>query len=396
MRPLGDKVAQLPVHNFSHGLLNPGLGYLLSCLGSFIGLRCLTRARAYTGWTRAIWLLLASVAIGATGIWLMHFIAMLGFSIPGQEILYNVPITLVSLLVAVLVVALGLFIVGYGGGGLRPVLAGGVIIGIGVAVMYYVGMSAISMQGTVRYNPGLVAISVLIAIVAGTAALLAGLYVSGTWASVGVSLIMGVAVTGMHYTGMAAMHVFAGGGTAIAGSSAGSFLFPLLLGAVVLTFLLAMIIAMSPNEEEIRADQSLSERLRPVAVLNDEEEEGKQRPWGHVSAAQAEANRAWAHLAEEVDASRAWADAGSLGVNGSAWANAESAGANTGSAANGPTANTNAPTGDLNGTAGKTSGAQLDPSRNLGNGGTGSHHGLPTRRAQPRPAGTVEALNLPD
>jgi NO-binding membrane sensor protein with MHYT domain len=323
-------VVQLPVHNFSHGLLNPGLGYLLSCLGSFIGLRCLTRARAYTGWTRAVWLLLASVAIGATGIWLMHFIAMLGFSIPGQQILYNVPITLVSLLVAVVVVIIGLFIVGYGGGGLRPVLAGGVVIGIGVAVMFYVGMSAISMQGTLRYNLGLVAVSVLIAIVAGTAALLAGLYVSGIWSSVGVSLIMGVAVTGMHYTGMAAMGVYASGRPAISGSSAGSFLFPLLLGAVVLTFLMALIIALSPNEEEIRADQSLTERLRPVAVLPDEgEEEGRNRAWAHVSAAQVEANRAWAHLAEEVDASRARTDVSgaevnggsSLGVNGSScWA----------------------------------------------------------------------------
>jgi NO-binding membrane sensor protein with MHYT domain len=377
---LGGKVVQLPVHNFSHGLLNPCLGYLLSCLGSFIGLRCLTRARAYTGWTRAVWLLLASVAIGATGIWLMHFIAMLGFSIPGQQILYDVPITLVSLLVAVAVVIIGLFIVGYGGGGLWPVLAGGVVIGIGVAIMFYVGMSAISMEGTVRYNLGLVAVSVLIAIVAGTAALLAGLYVSGTWASVGVSLIMGVAVTGMHYTGMAAMHVYASGRTAISGSSAGSFLVPLLVGAVVLTFLLALIIAMSPNEEEIRADQSLSERLRPVAVLSDEEEEeGKNRAWTRVSPAQVEANRAWAHLAEEVDASRARADVsgaevnggGSLGVNGSAWANASSAGANDGSAW-------------ANGAAGNS------------NGGTGSHHDSRAHRAQPRPAGTVEALNLPD
>jgi NO-binding membrane sensor protein with MHYT domain len=373
-------VVQLPVHNFSHGLLNPGLGYLLSCLGSFIGLRCLTRARAYTGGTRAIWLLLASVAIGATGIWLMHFIAMLGFSIPGQQILYNVPITLVSLLVAVVVVVIGLFIVGYGGGGLRPVLAGGVVIGIGVAIMFYVGMTAISMQGTIRYNLELVAVSVLIAIVAGTAALLAGLYVSGTWPSVGVSLIMGVAVTGMHYTGMAAMHVYASGRTAISGSSAGSFLFPLLLGAVVLTFLLALIIAMSPNEEEIRADQSLSERLRPVPVHSDEdegEEESKNRAWAHVSAAQVEANRAWAHLAEEVDASRAdisgaEANGGSsLGVNGNAWANTGSAGTNGGS-------------------------AELDPSRTRDIGGAGSHNDPRAHRPQPRPAGTVEALNLPD
>ncbi len=256
----------MQVHNFSHGILNPGLGYLISCLGSFLGLRCLTRARAYAGWTRAIWLLIASVAIGATGIWLMHFVAMVGFAVPGQQITYNVPTTLISLLVAVIVVAMGLFIVGYGGGGLRPVLAGGVFIGIGVAIMHYVGMSAISMQGTVRYNMLLVAASVLIAIVAGTAALLAGLHVTGIWPSLGVSLVMGVAVTGMHYTGMAATHVYGQrSGMNMPGESAASFLFPLLLGASVLTFLISLIIAMSPNEDEIRADANLSERLRVAA-----------------------------------------------------------------------------------------------------------------------------------
>ncbi len=259
-------MSQVQVYNFSHGILNPGLGYLISCLGSFLGLRRLTRARAYTGWTRGIWLLIAAVAIGATGIWLMHFVAMVGFAVPGEQILYNVPTTLISLLVAVIVVAVGLFIVGYGGGGLRPVLAGGVIVGIGVAIMHYVGMSAMSMQGTVRYNMLLVAVSVLIAIVAGTAALLAGLHVSGVWPSLGISLVMGVAVTGMHYTGMAAMHVYVrGSGMNMSGESAASFLFPLLLGASVLTFLISLIIAMSPNEEEIRADASLSERLGSAA-----------------------------------------------------------------------------------------------------------------------------------
>jgi NO-binding membrane sensor protein with MHYT domain len=150
------------------------------------------------------------VAVGATGIWVMPFVAMLGFTIPGQQIMYNVPMTLISLLVAVIVVATGLFIVGYGGG-LLPVLVGGMIIGVGVATMHYLGMSAMSMQDTVGYNMGLVGVSVLIAIVAGTAALVAGLRVRGVWSSLGVSLIMGVAVTGMHYTGMAAMHVCAGG-----------------------------------------------------------------------------------------------------------------------------------------------------------------------------------------
>ena len=136
------------VHNFSYGLVNPVLGYAMSCLGAFLGLRCVTRARAYTGAARARWLILAAVALGAGSIWAMHFIAMLGYTIPGQTILYNVPVTIVSMLIAIVVVGIGLFIVSYGNGGWRPLLIGGVIVGIGVATMHYLGMQAMSMPDT--------------------------------------------------------------------------------------------------------------------------------------------------------------------------------------------------------------------------------------------------------
>jgi len=260
-------VTQLQVNQFSHGLLNPGLGWLLSCLGSFIGLRCLTRARAYTGRAWPSWLLIASVAVGGTGIWAMHFVAMLGYTIPGQEILYNVPMTVISLVAAISVVAVGLFIVGFGGGGPGPVLAGGVIMGVGVAAMHYFGMAAVSLHGTMQYDLGLVGISVLIAIVTCAAALTAGLRVRGLGSTLGVSMIMGVAVTGMHYTGMDAMQVYAGGGMARSGEPSSSLLLPLLLGASVVTFLLMLIIAVSPNEDEIRADASLSRRVRAGGSL---------------------------------------------------------------------------------------------------------------------------------
>ena len=108
----GEPHVTVTVHNFSYGLLNPLLGYVMSCLGAFLGLRCVTRARAYTGAARARWLILAAVALGAAGIWAMHFIAMLGFTIPGQTILYNVPLTIVSMLIAIVVVGIGLFKIG--------------------------------------------------------------------------------------------------------------------------------------------------------------------------------------------------------------------------------------------------------------------------------------------
>jgi NO-binding membrane sensor protein with MHYT domain len=130
----GDGV--VTVHNFSNGILNPALAYSVSCLGAFLGLRCVTRARALDGVRRALWLALAAVAVGATGIWAMHFIAMLGFTIQGQQLMYNVPVAIASMLLAILVVGVGLFIVGHGNGGWPRIASGGVIIGFGVAAMH--------------------------------------------------------------------------------------------------------------------------------------------------------------------------------------------------------------------------------------------------------------------
>src|ERR1700685_762528 len=110
------------VNNFTNGALNPLLAYLLSAMGCFVGLRCTTRARAYRGAARARWLTLAAFAIATTGIWVMHFIAMLGFAIPGQSIRYNVPLTIASMLIAVVVVGIGTFIVGDGRRGPLPLL----------------------------------------------------------------------------------------------------------------------------------------------------------------------------------------------------------------------------------------------------------------------------------
>src|SRR6202034_4157554 len=149
------------VHNFSYGLLNPALGYVMSCVGSFLGLRCVTLALAYDGYARARWLSLAAVSIGATGIWAMHFIAMLGFTIPGQQIGYNVPLTVASMLVAVALVGAGLFIVGFGDGSGSRVVAGGVVVGVGAAAMHYLGMTAMTMTDSMSYNLPLLALSVL-------------------------------------------------------------------------------------------------------------------------------------------------------------------------------------------------------------------------------------------
>jgi NO-binding membrane sensor protein with MHYT domain len=256
------------VHNFSYGALNPVLAYLTSCLGCFLGLRCATRGNASQGKARARWLILATVAIATTGVWVMHFIAMLGFTIPGQAITYSVPVTLLSMLIAVVVVGAGLFIVGFSRQGAWPLLLGGLVIGLGVASMHYVGMAAIRAPDTLTYNPVLVALSVVIAVIAGTAALWAALRLDSAWSAFGASLIMGVAVSGMHYTGMAALRVYAAPGTpssAQGGVSAEAFLLPLLMGISSVAFILTIVISLAPTAAEMVEEAGLMARIgRPA------------------------------------------------------------------------------------------------------------------------------------
>ncbi|XVQ11734.1 MHYT domain-containing protein [Spirillospora sp. CA-255316] len=240
------------VHHFTYGPFTPVAAYLMSFIGSLLGLQCTARARAAESRSRASWLALAALAIGGTGIWVMHFIAMLGFTVADTEIRYNVGLTLLSALIAIVVVGVGVFMVGFGGPAARVVLPAGLVTGLGVASMHYTGMWAMDMHGEISYNPGLVLLSVLIAVVAATAALWFTLRVRGHSATAGAALIMGVAVTGMHYTGMAAMRVraFPGEGEP-SGAEAADFLTPLLIGVSMVAVALLVIVSVFPGEEEM-------------------------------------------------------------------------------------------------------------------------------------------------
>lgn len=241
----------MQVHHFSHGLLNPLLAYTVSVLGCALGLRCTVRAQWSDGTRRGVWLLGGAVAIGGTGIWVMHFIAMLGFSVTGTPIRYNIPYTLLSLLMAIAIVAAGLFIVGFRGTGTVPLLLGGTVTGLGVATMHYLGMAALHLDGRLGYSAGIVALSVLIAVTAATAALWAALRIQGGWAGAGAALVMGVAVCSMHYTGMAAVHVTAtttaAGQDTLPGAALLTFIVPLMTAIVLAAFVLLGAILFDPR-----------------------------------------------------------------------------------------------------------------------------------------------------
>jgi Bacterial signalling protein N terminal repeat len=132
------------------------------------------------------------------------------------------------------------------------------------------------MPDGMHYNMSLFILSVVIAIVAGTAALWAGTRVKGIGATIAASLIMGVAVSGMHYTGMAAMNVTHASMGPMSGSTASSFLLPLLLGVSLATFVLTLTISLSPTEDEINQDAVLQRRFDAVAA--DTRAVGQQSP----------------------------------------------------------------------------------------------------------------------
>ncbi|MFG3273281.1 MHYT domain-containing protein [Streptomyces luteogriseus] len=247
------------------GWLTPALSYVMACIGAALGLRCTVRALATTGRSRRNWLVTAASAIG-TGIWTMHFVAMLGFGVTGTDIRYDVPLTLLSLLVAMVVVCAGVFAVGYGKDRGRALLVGGLTTGLGVASMHYLGMAAVRLHGDVTYDPLLVGLSVLIAVVAATAALWAALHIKSPVAVTIASLIMGAAVSSMHYTGMLAVGVrVAPSGEVLPGATAMQFIFPLAVGLGSYLFLTSAFVALSPTAGERAASASAQRQVQSIA-----------------------------------------------------------------------------------------------------------------------------------
>jgi NO-binding membrane sensor protein with MHYT domain len=241
------------VHHFEMGVWLLFLSYVTSVVGATIGLACAYQSRVAKPSSRIGWLALAALSIGGVGVWLMHFIGMLGFSTPGMPIRYDVPRTMLSALIAILAVFAGLLVFGVQKrSALWRLLAGGAVTGLAVNLMHYTGMWAVNVKGTFSYNPFLVVLSIIIAVGAATAALWFTVKADRLPQRLTAGLVMGVAVTGMHYTGMAAITV---NPDATAPDPAGvevfSFLFPVfILAAVALAVPIIAVLTTSTKDDE--------------------------------------------------------------------------------------------------------------------------------------------------
>src|SRR5258706_1155009 len=180
------------------------LSFTISVLGAYCALQWAAQIRHRSGWHRFGWVAGSAVARGGGAIWSMHFIAMIACRLP-MAVSYDGTLTLASLLVAILVTGIGLSTVGVRASSTPRLLAGGLFTGLGVAAMHYTGMAAMRLPAAATYRPALVIASILIAVVGATAALWIAFNMGGGWQRLVSSLVMGVAVCGMHYTGMAAV-----------------------------------------------------------------------------------------------------------------------------------------------------------------------------------------------
>ena len=183
------------------------LSVLIAVMASYAALDLAARVTAARGRIRFAWLLGGAAAMG-TGIWSMHYIGMLAFSLP-IPVLYDWPTVLLSLLAAVFTSAIALFVVSRQRMGWLAATVGSVVMGAGIATMHYTGMAAMRLPAMCHYSSGVVALSVVLAIVISLVALWLTFRlrndVKGKWLpKIASAVLMGAAIPVMHYTGMAA------------------------------------------------------------------------------------------------------------------------------------------------------------------------------------------------
>lgn len=183
------------------------LSFVIACAAAYVALCLGERVTESRGRARYCWLLGGATAMG-TGIWSMHFTGMLAFHLP-VPVSYDVPTVVASYAAAILASGVALAAVSRRSLSVGPWLAGGLSMGIAITAMHYVGMAAMRLSAAAYWNPQIVALSAVIAIDASLAAIwlvfkFRSVPSGALPARLAATLVMGGAIAGMHYTGMAA------------------------------------------------------------------------------------------------------------------------------------------------------------------------------------------------
>ena len=180
---------------------------LIATLAAFVALDLAQRVRRADDRLDKVWWAVGSVAMG-TGIWAMHFVGMLGFSLP-IRLGFAGNLTLASWAVAVVASSIALWVASQPDFNLRRLVVASLMMGAGICAMHYVGMAALDMAPGIVWDWGTVALSAAIAVGASAAAMSIFALIRRQGErrfgiQLSAALLMGVAICGMHYTGMAA------------------------------------------------------------------------------------------------------------------------------------------------------------------------------------------------
>ncbi|CCE02297.1 MHYT domain-containing protein [Bradyrhizobium sp. STM 3809] len=184
-----------------------GLVMLAACvclLTSLAAVNLLQRARATDGDARRVWLATTGIVTGG-GVWSTHFIAMLAYT-PGFPIQYDLPITVVSLIAAAVTTTAGFAVAVLGQHRLRAMI-GGAMVGLGIAVMHYMGMASLRIPALIVWMPDLVAASVLLGMVFGALALMVAMRGEGLLSSAGSAALLTLAIVSHHFVAMGAINL---------------------------------------------------------------------------------------------------------------------------------------------------------------------------------------------
>ena len=187
------------------GIYNPylvALSILVAGFASYTALDLGERVAPAQGPTHRIWLAAAALTMGG-GIWSMHFVAMLAFVLP-MPMSYDVGLTVLSLMLAILITSGGFYVISRPGVSRPRLVLSGVFMGIAISGMHYTGMAAMRGPVELSYLRLWVALSVIIAIGAATAALWLAFRTTEHGQKLAAAIVMGLAISGMHYTGMRA------------------------------------------------------------------------------------------------------------------------------------------------------------------------------------------------
>src|SRR3981189_1691035 len=178
------------------------LSILVASFASYTALDLAGHVGAARGLARRVWLVAAAITMGG-GIWSMHFVAMLAFSMP-ISMSYDIGLTALSLVVAILVTGGGFYVISRQSASPLHLVLSGIFMGLGIVAMHYIGMAAMQGHAELSYERLFVVLSVVIAIGAATAALWLAFRTTDLWQKLIAALVMGVALSGMHSTGMRA------------------------------------------------------------------------------------------------------------------------------------------------------------------------------------------------